>query len=118
MDLCPQSSPPSGAAEALAARAGSVLGLEAAGVSDVPPTAALSRRLGPLALLRAAYLASRIALWASILLIVGTTPVSLAARPCARLVTGRAGSVCRPLTGTGRSGQPHELVTSRQFTGF
>ena len=47
------------------------LGVRAAGATDAPPAAAASRRLGPLARLRA-YLASRIALWASTLLIVGS----------------------------------------------
>ena len=75
MDLCPQRSPSAAAAAGavVAAGAGLVPGVRGSGPIDVPPTAAASRRLGPLALLRT-YLASRIALWASSLLMVGSHP--------------------------------------------
>jgi hypothetical protein len=46
--------------------------VRAAGGVGVCPTAAASRRVGPPELFRATYFASRIALWASALLIVGS----------------------------------------------
>jgi len=74
MDLCPQRWP-SGAVSVgagSATRAGLVAGVPAARATGVSTTAPTSRRLVPVALLRAAYLASRIALWASTLLIAGS----------------------------------------------
>jgi hypothetical protein len=49
----------------------------------VSTTAGASRRIGDPALLRAAYLASRIALWASTLLTVGSRPRLYDAAPTA-----------------------------------
>ena len=76
MDLCPQSAPVAAADGAgAAARDGLAAGVRVTGVRvagvDAPARRGASLRLGPLARLLA-YLASRIALWASTLLIVGS----------------------------------------------
>ena len=72
MDWCPHRAP-SGAAAAAAGAAfeagvGVAVGVRAGVAEGAPAAAAASRRVGALALLRAAYRASRIARWASTLL--------------------------------------------------